>query len=381
MFHKILIASIVLASANVFAADVDYSRCNMAAGLYGMRLDNDGQLQLGVGQKINSKTTNGNIEKFVIETDPTVFGGIGNSAAINKFEVSLVKDDEGRVIKVISGGDKLDKKTMENFKKFQLQMQVGSAVSNADFANGNASFGGGYGGYFGGYGDVPKGTLTAEPTYFVKDDNGKQVYLKLSQLNQKQRGDIGLSEDVYKAIKQKFKKDKKTVSKIEKGLSELSAKSSPVYFLGQEAELEIKDGACTPSKVSTRMFHSKDGSVQLVPTFTKEACEEVAKLHLKHKEKLSKCDEANKEVSQDIFLNAEKLKNVPMGGGYVGGAGGGLGYPGVGMGGYGGYGPYGYSSPSQLSMMKNQCDMMLGEFSFGMGGPAPKQDKSSANPQ
>lgn len=374
MFNKILFASIALASLSSYA-DVDYSRCNFAAGLYGMRLDNDGQLQLSVGQKINSKSTNGNVEKYVIETDPTVFGGISNSTAINKFEVSLVKDDQGRVVKVVSGGDKLDKKSLENFKKFQLQMQLSGVVSTADFSNGNGSFGGGFGYGMGSYGDVPKNTLTQEPMYYVKNENGGASFLKLSQLNQKQRSEIGLSEDVYKAMKQKWKKDKKTVAIIEKGLKKLSEKSTPSYFLGQEAELDIKDGVCSPSKVSTRMFNSKDGSVQLVPTFTKEACEEVAKLHLKHREKLTKCDDANEEISQEIFKNSEKLKNVPVGmGGY--------GYPGMGLG-YGGYGMggFGYGSQSQLSMMKSQCDMMLGEFSFGMGISTPKEEKSSATPQ
>lgn len=74
MSYKLLIASIILASSNFFSADVDYFRCNWAAGLYGMHLDNDGKLQTGFGQKIISKSTNENIEKFVIETDPTAKG-------------------------------------------------------------------------------------------------------------------------------------------------------------------------------------------------------------------------------------------------------------------------------------------------------------------
>lgn len=365
MLHKVLFASIVLTSLSA-VADVDYSRCNFAAGFYGMGIDNEGQLQLGIGQKINSKTTEGNTEKYVIETDPSMFGGFENPNIGSKLEVSLVKDEQGRVVKVISGGDRLDKKAIENRKKFQIQMQVHTTVSQADFNNGNYQLGA--------FGTAPfKGTMTSEPTYFVTDENGNPSYLKLSQLNQNQRQKIGMSEDIHKALKQKLKRDKKTVAKIEKGLKELSDKSFPVYYLGQETEFDIKDGMCTPSKVSSRMFHTQDKSVHLSPTFTKESCEEVAKLYLKHKEKLSKCDEANNEISQDMFKNLDKIRHVQIGGGIVGGIGSGSGigsgYPGAYLG--------GFNSQSPLGLMKSQCDMMLGEISFSV---SPKKE-SSANHQ
>ncbi len=102
----------------------------------------------------------------------------------------------------------------------------------------------------------------------------------------------------------------------------------------------------------------------------------MAKLYLKHKEKISKCDESNREINQDIFLNAQKLQDVPTGmlGGIVGGGFGG----GVGMG--SGFGFF----PSQLSMMKSQCDILLGNFSSPENGGninSVPDEKSSANQQ
>jgi hypothetical protein len=185
-------------------------------------------------------------------------------------------------------------------------------------------------------------------------------------------------EDLYKEMKQKMKRDKKSAAKIEKGLKELSEKSTPVYYLGQEAELEIKDGVCTPKSIATRMYHTKDNSVQTQKTFTKEACEEVEKLHLKHKEKIAKCDENSLEVMKDMGQNYEKLKDLSSSFGGYGGMGMGGGY----FGGFG-YSPFG-GQQSQLTTMKNYCQMMLGGSQFGNGfgfSKAKEADKADASKQ
>lgn len=138
-------------------------------------------------------------------------------------------------------------------------------------------------------------------------------------------------------------------------------KSTPTFYLGQEAEFDIKDGVCTPKIVSSRFFNSADGAVAKTPIFTKEACEEVSKLYIKHKDKISKCDESNKEVNTDLWQSNDKIKELYNGG----------------MGMYGmGYGFGGQSS--QLTMLKGTCDMMVGEFSFGMGISPSKEVKPSS---
>jgi len=112
-----------------------------------------------------------------------------------------------------------------------------------------------------------------------------------------------------------------------------------------------------PAKMSSRMFNTKDGSVKLSTTFSKESCEEIEKLHLKHKEKLSKCEESSREINSEFFHNPKLLQSLQMGTG-----------PGMGMGMNMFGSPYGFSNSNQLSMMKNYCDHMLGAGNLGMGG-------------
>jgi hypothetical protein len=96
---KNLILSTLLLSSFAYA-DVDYSRCLMAANLYGPTIDNDGKFSPGPYQKLKSMKTEGKKETYVIE---------GNGYPYNMAsEVTLERDDQGRVIKISNGSDKLE---------------------------------------------------------------------------------------------------------------------------------------------------------------------------------------------------------------------------------------------------------------------------------
>jgi hypothetical protein len=329
----------------------------------GSILNNDGQLILFPGQKIANKTTEGKVEKYVIETHPQIYGGLygglgAPGQAPYKTEISLLRDEDGRVVKVISGEEKLGKKEIESREKASLQMQIRSILMTGGMASpyeGSA------------FGTLP-GT---EPLYQVKDKEGKFSYKKLSELDKEERSQVGLSEDLHKEITQKWRKDKKSIAKIEKGIKNFQVKSKPAIWLGTEAEFDIKDGVCTPKVVSSRFFNSADGSVGKTPIFTKEACEEVSKLYLKHKDKITKCDESNEEVSADLWQRIDKIKEIRPHGMYLNG---------MEMGRYMSFLFDG--RPSHLSTLKSACDKMVGEFKFGMGiGTGTKTNPSSATPQ
>lgn len=346
---KLFVTTLTLMSAVAYA-EVDYSRCTGASGMWGVSLDSEGKLASNPYQKIVNKTTEGKIEKYDIENEyPDYKGGIIKS----KTQVTLERDDQGRVVKMQTGGDKLDKKNLEMMKKFQLQGQVSMAMMSA-----------------GSY-----GTAMGEPTYYVKDKDNKSTFKKLSDLSKEERSQVNISEEAFKEMKQKAKQEKKSASKIEKGLKEIQDKSFPVYYLGQESEFEITDGVCKPKSVSQRMINTKDNSIVKNKVFSKESCEEVQKLYVKHKEQISKCESSNALVAKDLYQEHEKIKDVMggqysmggypgggMGGGYVGGMYGGGMVGGMG-GGFGGYGP----QSNTLTYLKNYCDMMVGEMRFGYG--------------
>lgn len=375
MKRNVLLATLTLMSFSAFA-DVDYSKCMTAAGLWGTNIDKDGNFTPHSYQKIVNKSSEGKVDRYEIESEFPNYGGTGSTK--HKTLITLEKDDQGRVVKVQTGGDKMDKKSIETMKKFQLQGQVNMTMMNANIQNGQF-----------GYGLGPFG----EMTYAVKDKDAKIAYKKLSELNKEERAQVGMSEELYKEMKQKARLDKKSSAKIEKGLKDLQAKSTPVYYLGQEAELEFKDGVCSPKNVSQRLYHTKDGTVHKNTTFTKEGCEEVQKLFVKHRDSIAKCDQSKLDISKDIYQNHDKIKDIMAGQGtfgYAGGYGGGMvggmggGYVAGSGGGYpGGYMPMGnpFGDYGSLTYMKSYCDMMVGEMKFGYGGgfgiPTSKPEDAS----
>jgi len=345
-------------------AGVDYSKCSNP--MTGMGLDSDGQVLLAPGQTIKSKSTDGNKESYVINSDYSAFGGTGN----NDTKITIERDKQGRVISMKTGGDSLSDKEIEKMKQLQLEWQVSSSVSGADMAFGNYTSLGGIG-----YPTQQNQTMNTDPMFYVKDDKGNSVYKRLKDLTKKQQNQIGFDEESFKDLKKKARKDKKLVNKIRKSLKKIQDKSEPVFYLGQESQFEIKDNTCYPVEVSTRMYHTADKSIKLNPQFSKEACEEVDKIYAKHKSKIATCDTIARDISKDLNQNYEKLSKVNSSmGGY------GLGYPGMGMGmGYG-IGGFGSVTGGRLAQLKSSCDMYLGRYN-GMFGGSEGQSASESGQQ
>jgi len=128
--------------------------------------------------------------------------------------------------------------------------------------------------------------------------------------------------------------------------------------LGQDrtsSHFEFVDGACVPTLMTSNAYHEKFKTVTTTTTYSKQECEQVETVFLKHQKKMNECQSYEaKEMQKDW--------STIYGGSMNGMSGYGIGM-GMGFGGYGGYG-MGGSSMSQLQQKKNLCDMYK-----SMGGP------------
>lgn len=331
---KTLVISSLLLSSFAFA-DVDYSRCLMASGLYGATIDNDGKLQPSQWQKLKDMKTEGKKETYTFENH-MAFGGNPLTT-----EVVIERDDQGRVIKASTGGDKMDPKALKQYKDIMVQSSV-------------TPMGGyGMGGYFGsGMPTQSPDFMTHEPQFFV---DGKIIPLsKLSKEQAKKAGFDGNIENLQK-LKQQWRKDKKVVKKIKDGYSKIIEKSAMMVPMGQEAEFEIKDGVCLVKNTTTKNYNTKTKEVVKTPGVSRETCEEIQKIHKKYQAKLNECQDVQMKVSQEYFEKKIFANYGSMGGGYVGGYVGGI------VGGMGG--GYGMNSANIY-----QCEMLYGVTPVGMGG-------------
>lgn len=344
-------------------AGVDYSKCS--SPMSGVSFDSDGQVVLGPGQKIKSKSTDGNKETYVINSDYSAFGGTGN----NDQKITIERDKQGRVINMITGGDSLTESEIQKLKQTQLEWQVSSTVTGADMAFGNFQSMGGFG-----HPLMQKTTISMEPMYFVKNKDGNVVYKKLRDLSKDEYKQMGLNAEEFSDLKKKVRSDKRLTNKFRKSLKKIQDKSSPVFYLGQESHFEIKDNTCFPVEVSTRMYHSSDKTIKNIPQFSKEACDEVDKIYAKHKSKIATCDGIASDISKDLQENYKSLSKLNSG---IGGYGMGIGYPGGGM--MGGFGIASATS-GQLGQLKMSCDMYLLRYNQDaqFGGSSKSDDGQSA---
>lgn len=349
---KVLFATGLLMSSMVFA-DVDYSRCLMGSGLYGAQIDNDGKIQFGQWQKVKSQKTEGKKETYVVEA-----AGFGGSPISTEY--SIERDDQGHIVKVSTGGDKMDPKSVKAYKD--------SVVNNSIYMGTSAQYMGAYGGYVGGvaggfgYGggfnnqyQAPD-FMTSEPQFFV---DGKMVPLsKLSKEDAKKAGFDGNIEALQKA-KQQWRKDKKVVGKIKNGYSKIVEKSALVIPMGQESEFEVKDGVCLVKNVAYKSYNSKTKEVVKTPGVSREQCEKIQNIHKKYATKLNECQDVQMKMGKEYFE-----KGVYDGGGLAGGYVTG-GYPGGMVGGYG-------VGLGMGSMSSFQCQALYGvgavEFAGETGG-------------
>ena len=374
--NKFFLVSLALASSMSFAAEVDYSRCTMYGGV---QLDHDGKVHANQFQTIKSQRIDGNKEHLVFES----------SYGSKKFqqEVTLERDAQGRVLKVVSGGERPSAQVLQQYK----DMMVNSAVAMAPMATG--SFSGGYG---------QQGFMTQEPSYWLKkkkaaapqegsstqfgygigfggsDPNYEMV--PLSKLTSDQAKAVGIDNvDELKRLRQQWKRDKKTANKLRDGYSKVVERSALVVPMGMETEFDIQDGVCTPKSMSSRFYNSQSGQVNTFPISSKEKCDKIRTVYQRHERKINECNQAGMKVSTDFFKEMYGEGGMVAGsaGGYVagvaGGMSGGIGYMGAGMaggmmggygGGYGGmgmgmYSPYGMgmgSDMNSISMQNSMCE-------------------------
>ncbi len=335
-------------AAGARAQDVDYSRCNLAANLTLAPLNPQGQITLGPGQRIKTKTTEGRRESYVIE-----YTQMGNKQT---FELVLTRDEQNRVVRVQTGGNRVDRQTLDQIRHFHVQMQMNSIAA------------------VGGARPGPNGSPNMEPVFTVTDELGQQHNRSLSQLSPIERTQLGMSNELYRDLQQTQRRDQRTVTRIERGLRDLHKNTNMTLPLGVQAEFEVRDGICSPVSVDRRNFLSRDGSIQNVPAFNRDACEEIQRLYTKHSESISRCQTSEMELSRDVVQNSARLRtmiNIPnaTGAGMVGGVGGGM-AGGGGLGGgaarasNGGMNPYAMGPgpatlAQQISMFQEFCQVLM----------------------
>jgi len=343
-------------SSSLSFAQVDYSKCNNAMGnFYGPKIDNDGKLELGLGEKLVSKETKGNQEIYEIENDGSVYGfGIGQAGEkTNKRKVVLTRDSNGNVITFQNGGDSLSKSEIKQMKDQQLQFQMQQAVWGADATFGKSL---NSGMQFSGY-----GTIVNEPSYYVIDKEGKSKVKKIKELTKEERKYVGISDELYKNITGNFRKDKKIIKKIEKGLKKIQDDGKSAFYLGDKTEFLIENGKCQPLEKSTRMYREADQKVHENLQVSIDGCLQIESLYNKYQKDITQCNDSSLKLTDDYFKMQQSGKGSELGFTGMGGYGG---YPGLGMGGYGGgYGGFGGFGGihGQLSMQKINCDQFFGD--------------------
>lgn len=313
MKKSVFFSSLLLSS--IAFADVDYSRCLMASGMYGASIDNDGKFQPGQFNKFKSVKTEGNKETYIFENSGA-FGFYGGTR-----ELQLERDEQGRVIRASTGGDKMDPKNLKQYKETMVQFSV-------------SGLGGGYmGGYMGGGQDF----ITSEPQFYV---DGKVVPLsKLTKAQAKEAGFEGNIENLQK-LKSQWRKDKKVVEKIKSGYEKILDKTSLSIPMGSEAEFEIKDGVCLVKNVASKTYNTKTKEVVKTPGVSRETCEKIQNIHKKYETKMNECHDLSMKISREYYDNNAFAQGgmpgygyggivggygIGMGGGYVGGYAGGIG--------------------------------------------------------
>lgn len=291
---KLFLVTLALASSMALAEDIDYSRCDMFTG---MRLDHDGKPVLFAGQSIKSQKREGNKDTYVIESS---FGK-------EKYETiySFEKDEQGRVIKAVTGGDRPSEKDLKRYRE-----------SMSDWAAYSA----------GGY----------EPSFWVQrkktdkpstdanpymDPNFEMV--KLSKLTEAQAKEVGIENaEELKRQRGQWKKDRRTARKLKESYSKLLGRNSLVYPLGSEAEFEIQDGACVPKSMSTRYYNSRSGQVNTFLTSSRDKCDKIRAIYQRNAQKVQECGELDRKIMGEVWemQSAEFQNKAPSEGGVVGGA-------------------------------------------------------------
>jgi hypothetical protein len=295
---KLLITSVSLLSLGAFA-QVNYTKCNI--GEYGKpyNISSDGKLTDYTGQEYIKDSVVDGVETYKIPG-----GGYGGVKMPDHY-VSVERDKDGNIAKLIDGEINPSKKTINSIKEMQLNMQ---------------SMGGFPGGGFGGYGISP-----SDRSFMIKDDQGNFYNKRLKKLTKEDKAQLGLSKEDIKAMKSDDRKSKKIARKARRAYKKLQNSGRGVYRVGSESNFSVKDGECTLKDSSVRMYSEKDKKVISYKSHSREACVEVSKIEKKYRAEQQKCSQLDNNVYTDMSKSFDKLKDIsPIGG--IGVQGGGIGY-------------------------------------------------------
>lgn len=341
---RLLVTSSLLISGLAYA-DIDYSRCMQAAGLnfQGVNITNDGKVEPMEHMTLKGAHGQGKIEHytFAMKEKSMFMGGMPYEVT-----VTVERDDQGRIIRASTGGDKPDQKTIDMWKKYY-----------------SAPYHGGWGSH-------------NEPVYNI---DGKRVPLEKVTKEQAKEAGFANNLEEFRKLKSAHRKDKKTLQKMKEAYNKVHAKADYVIPFGQEADFDFKDGVCMTKSVSSKTYSTKTRDVSKELMSSREGCEEVQKLYKKYETKLNECRDVQASLDKEYFENfASKKKNHnPYGfgmGGYVGGIAGGY-VTGGGMAGgmvggsVGGYMSMNYS-PIHSELWSCEYTYGVGPIGFGTTGGA-----------
>jgi hypothetical protein len=285
---NILTVSISLLSLGAFA-QVNYSKCNTNGYGKPYTISSEGKLTDFTGQDYVKDSVVDGVETYKIPG-----GGYGGIKMPDHY-VSLERDENGNVSKIIDGELNPTKKTIKRIKEMQLNMQ-----SMGGFAPG------GYGGYPG---------SGIEPSFMIKDKKGNLYSKRLRKLTKEDKAQLGLSKDDIKALKSDLRKNKKLARKARRAYKKLQNTGRGIYHVGSESIFDIKNGECTLKESSHRQFSEKDNKVTSRKHHSREACAEVAKIEKKYRAEQVKCSQVSNNIYTDMTKSFEKLKDInPMGG-------------------------------------------------------------------
>lgn len=330
---KMILASTLLVSTQAFA-DIDYSRCIQAMGIgHGIVIDNDGKVGPADFMTVKSRSTEGLIETVVLEMKDGFNKGY-------ETKVTIERDEQGRIVRAGTGGDRPDKKTIEMWSQ---------AYSNPYYGNWNSK--------------------VSEPVYNI---DGKKVPLDKVTKEQAKKAGFDGSLDEFRKLKAQRRKDKKTLKSMNDVYKKIHAKADYVIPFGTEAEFDIKDGLCLVKNVSSKTYSTKTKEVTKQLTSSREGCEEVQKLYKKYETKLNECSNVQTALNNEYYENFYKKKLKDQGGmtgGYPGGIAGGYvgGYAGGYAGGMSGGMVGGYMSPGMGNLGLISGELSLCEYTYGVG--------------
>ena len=349
-----LVLLFILLSGTV-AADVDYSRCQIGIGSTAF-IDNDGKVHAPFGSTLKDKKTEGKVETYTFSipnySDP--------KAKPIDHKMVVERNDLGHVVKV-NAGDNPSPVAVKAFKESMTKFMISSTSTPSQTMGGYRPFD------------------QRELEFTVVEDTASSKTVRsvpLSQLSEAQAKQLGINNlEELKRLKKQWRKDKKTLARLEKGFTQMMDTAPVQMPVGNLAEFEIKDGVCQLSKVTQRAYNTKTKEIVNTQTHSRALCEGSLKVQKKYRSELDKCQDLQSKVMNEMYQAGGGMGAYGGMGSYGGGmAVGSMGGFGANLG-VGGFNPYmgGFYGGSDI------CQMYFGDVSpFGFGSSSLDSDKKNS---